>query len=881
MLHRRLLLATFILTSLSITSIHAQVAPPANMPSALINKTPIAPVIDGLPDDSVWNNANLYDRAEGSWNISSGNLPDPSDLDFSWRALWDEDNLYVLVEVQDDIISIDAGRQDWNDDSIELYIDAQDTNGNFNNDRNLAAYQLTIVAGHDQTDAENSPGGADQVFPSTSSFTHGTNSYAGADDSTRYPQGADTSISVFDETETNYSFEAAFPWTALEETPENIIARQEGTGLGFGFSVAINENDTGGGRDSQPFWGVPDGWTDDLWQNALQFPDVWLDGETADPLYLEVNTDTGEAWIVNGNDADTAPSREWDSYTISSESGSLSVSGWNSLDDQEGENGIGEGWDEVNASSERLTELNLTSQQSLAPESRISIGTIFGVGGENPEADFNGDDTVDSADLTDPDVGWEDRFGDDLDGDNFLTWQQQFGDTGSGGGGGMEDLVFEYTVDGITRNQGNAPDKEPPFLMVQYVSNGASGAVPEPSTWSLLALGVGLLAGARRRRLLLTCLALTAVGLMVTTPADAALQHQYTFNDGTANDSVGSQNGTIVDPNGIVSSGIAAFGQLDLSANNGANSGDNPITGAYVDLPNFMISSLGNAATFEIWYTVDDPQTWARLFDFGSSNGGEDVSDGADMSFYATAQAFDGGGLINAEIRDATLDPEVLVNINDGSTTTTPGVQHHVAFVWDGTTLGSEEATLYADGVSLGTQPLDFGIAPGALFDVNNWIGRSQWGDPLFDGKINEVKIHDSVLSAQDVADSFAAGPVPNAGPDPVATLDRDTLEVSITNNGSAALEIKSYSLSSGFGGLDPSQWTTLLDESTSSTNEELAEQKTSGTGSIGASETTSLGSIWIPSPTEGFGAVGGAERRLSVEHGGCRRRQRRLVVRP
>lgn len=44
-------------------------------------------------------------------------------------------------------------------------------------------------------------------------------------------------------------------------------------------------------------------------------------------------------------------------------------------------------------------------------------------------ADFNGDRAVTAADLTDPTLGWETRFGDDLDGHDFLDWQRQYTQT--------------------------------------------------------------------------------------------------------------------------------------------------------------------------------------------------------------------------------------------------------------------------------------------------------------------------------------------------------------------------------------------------------------------------------------------------------------------
>lgn len=42
-------------------------------------------------------------------------------------------------------------------------------------------------------------------------------------------------------------------------------------------------------------------------------------------------------------------------------------------------------------------------------------------------ADFDLDGDVDSDDLTDPTLGWEARYGVDLDGSDFLAWQQQYG----------------------------------------------------------------------------------------------------------------------------------------------------------------------------------------------------------------------------------------------------------------------------------------------------------------------------------------------------------------------------------------------------------------------------------------------------------------------
>ena len=250
-----------------------------------IGKTATAPVIDGLGTDSVWESApaqTLDDFFE-----LPGDDPTDGDEDFqvSWKALYDDTNLYVFVEVGDDEI-VNEDNCNWQDDSIEIYIDAQNLDvEDYRPDANpeIPAYQLTAVAG-DSIDAF--CGEARIPEDSTSVFTWGINSYDAPDpfdteeDSTQYPQGADTSASVLTDTGADpaytYTLEAAFPWEAIEETPENIIANGE-----MGFGIAVNDDDDGGGRDSQWMWGTDSG---DLWRRSDVFPSVALEeGGVATP----------------------------------------------------------------------------------------------------------------------------------------------------------------------------------------------------------------------------------------------------------------------------------------------------------------------------------------------------------------------------------------------------------------------------------------------------------------------------------------------------------------------------------------------------------------------------------------------------------------------
>ena len=114
-----------------------------------IGKTATAPVIDGLGTDSVWESAPA--QTIDDFFELPGDDPTEGDEDFQviWKALYDDTNLYVFVEVGDDEI-VNEDNCNWQDDSIEIYIDAQNLDvEDYRPDANpeIPAYQLTAVAG--------------------------------------------------------------------------------------------------------------------------------------------------------------------------------------------------------------------------------------------------------------------------------------------------------------------------------------------------------------------------------------------------------------------------------------------------------------------------------------------------------------------------------------------------------------------------------------------------------------------------------------------------------------------------------------------------------------------------------------------------------------
>ena len=372
--------------------------------------------------------------------------------------------------------------------------------------------------------------------------------------------------------------------------------------------------------------------------------------------------------------------------------------------------------------------------------------------------------------------------------------------------------------------------------------------------------------------LVTACRLLCAVGALATwaSPASATLVNKYTFNDNTANDSMGGQNGVVVDNTGI---SRYTGGAIDLSANNGAGSNQDfslPTTvGTYVDLPNGIFTSAVNGGTFgavsiETWITVQQHNNWAEAFVFGTSNGGENMSNSGSATAYialipqsgATPQDF------RATTKAATGNPAETPIIGSPTPLTT-NQRHHIVLVLDQNdpTAGANgTASLYLNNGA----PVTAEIRPllDQVVDNNNWLGRSQWPDTLFDGSIDEFRIYDHALSASEVASSFTIGPDP--APLPVLVVNRDTGAVSLDNESAVNVQVKGYSITSAAAGLNPASWTSIdagnafdpdgtwTAQSSTSTN--LAESVTGGTldgGTLTPSGTPGIGTPWIRTPFE------------------------------
>ncbi|NLH17994.1 MAG: LamG domain-containing protein, partial [Phycisphaerae bacterium] len=223
-----------------------------------------------------------------------------------------------------------------------------------------------------------------------------------------------------------------------------------------------------------------------------------------------------------------------------------------------------------------------------------------------------------------------------------------------------------------------------------------------------------------------------------------AIVHRYGMDD--PNDSVGTANATLVNGTG---NSIFADGQLTL-----AGGGTSGAAGTdYLNLPNGIISALGTQATFEVWTTWTSGGMWCRIFDLGASDCGEDLSCSSGNSRYIFLSPYGGASLLRCGINMPI--PSRVENVVDGPALLTANEQQHVVITYDE---GAGLFRMYLNGAQVAQNTIPAGFTLAAMNDFNNWLGRSQWPDPMYGGKFNEFRIYNHAMTAAEVEASLVAG---------------------------------------------------------------------------------------------------------------------------
>jgi hypothetical protein len=151
----------------------------------------------------------------------------------------------------------------------------------------------------------------------------------------------------------------------------------------------------------------------------------------------------------------------------------------------------------------------------------------------------------------------------------------------------------------------------------------------------------------------------------------------------------------------------------------------------YVDLPNGIVSGL-NDFTVSAWVNPSQDRTWSRVFDFGT---------GTNVYMFLTLHAGGTGPRFAITTQGGGAEQQI------SSPTPVPlNTWTHVAV-----TLSGNTGTLYINGTAVGTNP-NMTLRPSNLGNTDqNWIARSQYGDPFLAATVDDFQIYDHALSVDQI----------------------------------------------------------------------------------------------------------------------------------
>ncbi|PKI17067.1 sugar-binding protein [Colwellia sp. 12G3] len=114
-----------------------------NVSALEAKKSPEKMAINGIADEASWQLA--------SWQpidqLILGEMPSKEDFSGRFKIMWDEAQLYLLVEITDDILfdqHADPRHLYWDDDCLEIFLDEDASGGNHQFNYNAFAYHVAL-----------------------------------------------------------------------------------------------------------------------------------------------------------------------------------------------------------------------------------------------------------------------------------------------------------------------------------------------------------------------------------------------------------------------------------------------------------------------------------------------------------------------------------------------------------------------------------------------------------------------------------------------------------------------------------------------------------------------------------------------------------------
>jgi len=106
-------------------------------------KSPTKMTIDGIADEAAWQLATWQPIDQ----LILGSMPSKEDFSGRFKVMWDAEQLYLLVEITDDILfdqHADPRHLYWDDDCLEIFIDEDASGGNHQFNYNAFAYHVAL-----------------------------------------------------------------------------------------------------------------------------------------------------------------------------------------------------------------------------------------------------------------------------------------------------------------------------------------------------------------------------------------------------------------------------------------------------------------------------------------------------------------------------------------------------------------------------------------------------------------------------------------------------------------------------------------------------------------------------------------------------------------
>jgi hypothetical protein len=260
--------------------------------------------------------------------------------------------------------------------------------------------------------------------------------------------------------------------------------------------------------------------------------------------------------------------------------------------------------------------------------------------------------------------------------------------------------------------------------------------------------------------------------------AHADLIHRYSFNDGTANDSVGSANGTLV---GSTDGGpTISGGQLQLNNPNFSGPG---VSENYLSLPASILPNSGSA-TIEEWFTFTGSGFFTEAYTFSNNQNDSNPPGSNNGQYLMGVISAPQGGPVSAG--GGSHISQSLAGYAGGETDaygTTPGIgaggggylddgeTFMMATVIDATT-GTLSYYLYdeSQGGVGGLQEMIAAIPLSSYSFTDAYLGRSAFtGDNATSGSIDEFRIYNNAQTPAQVLADYEAGPNEVVVPEPSA----------------------------------------------------------------------------------------------------------------